>query len=118
MNELLLKASGGFWVATLIFVGLMHFGVVMVAPPSIHIASDLMRERPYEVDVWDCSDRSTELVKRLKDKGYKDAHYVSVSKDGVCHAIVGYTAYIETGDAFFVHPDEDGHIWSDNSGCR
>lgn len=89
----------------------------MLKPVPILIAENLHKESQYNIDTWDCSNMSDELVVRLRQQGY-DAEYVGVKYNGTCHGIIKYTQYIESTRGTFINPHIDEPYSFDRTGCR
>ena len=95
----------------------LHDNGLVEMPIPMKIAHNLNSESGYNVDTWDCSNMSEELVIRLVQQGY-GARYAPVKLYDTCHAIVQYTQYIEATTGRFVNPNIDTDYSFNRTGCR
>ncbi|MCK5281827.1 MAG: hypothetical protein KAK00_00295 [Nanoarchaeota archaeon] len=76
-----------------------------------NIAKNLLSESRYIVTDWDCSNQTSEIVRRSRIQGY-NADYMDVmmkvNNTYFCHTIVNYTGYIEATSGTHIDPKDIG----------
>ena len=124
MNDIVLRFLGTMIILstlTISFIGgylyAMEDNSLTYMPIAMKIAHNLNAESGYNIDSWDCSNMTEELIIRLQQQGY-EAEYTKVKLYDGCHAMVQYTQYIEATTGQFVNPHIDLNYSFNRTGCR
>ena len=85
-------------------------------PVPLQIAENIHKESKYLLNAWDCSDKTNEWVRRMRQQGYEDVNYVcgmAKTENGSYerHAWGEYLQPIELTFPLFIEAKEIGTIY-------